>query len=42
VEYSLVNPLGYAVLDLLQAVAEWGDKYCRQVKVEEADVAFRG
>ena len=42
VEYSLVNPLGYAVLDLLQAVAEWGDKHCRQVKVEEADVAFRG
>ncbi|HEX5235031.1 MAG TPA: helix-turn-helix domain-containing protein [Silvibacterium sp.] len=27
VEYSLVNPLGYAVLELLRAIAEWGDKH---------------
>jgi DNA-binding HxlR family transcriptional regulator len=32
VEYSLSNPLGYAVLDLLQAVAEWGDKNYHQVR----------
>lgn len=25
VEYALANPLGYAVLDLLQAVANWAD-----------------
>jgi DNA-binding HxlR family transcriptional regulator len=35
VEYSLANPLGYAVLDLLQAVAEWGDRHCRQIKGRE-------
>jgi DNA-binding HxlR family transcriptional regulator len=27
VEYHLANPLGYAALDLLQAVAEWGGRY---------------
>jgi DNA-binding HxlR family transcriptional regulator len=27
VEYSLVSPLGYAVLELLKAIAEWGDKH---------------
>lgn len=25
VEYALANPLGYAVLDLLRAVADWAD-----------------
>jgi DNA-binding HxlR family transcriptional regulator len=32
VEYSLANPLGYAVLDMLQAVGEWGRRHCRPMK----------
>jgi DNA-binding HxlR family transcriptional regulator len=42
VEYALANPLGYAVLDLLQAVAEWGDRHCRQIKDDEAGCASKG
>lgn len=41
VEYSLSNPLGYAALDLLQAVAEWGDRNYRQFRDEDAGSAFR-
>jgi DNA-binding HxlR family transcriptional regulator len=35
VEYALANPLGFAVLDLLQAMAQWGDRNCRQMKGDE-------
>lgn len=31
VEYSLVNPLGYAVLELLKAIAEWGNKHRQSI-----------
>ena len=32
VEYSLVNPLGYAVLDLLKAIAEWETNIAKRLK----------
>lgn len=41
VEYSLSDSLGCAVLDLLQAVAEWGDRNYRQSRDEEAGPASR-
>jgi DNA-binding HxlR family transcriptional regulator len=31
VEYSLAKPLGYAVLNLLRAVAEWSDEHFNQI-----------
>jgi DNA-binding HxlR family transcriptional regulator len=36
VEYSLSDPLGHAVVELLQTVAEWGDKNYHQFKDENA------
>lgn len=45
VEYSLVNPLGYAVLELLKAIAEWGDKHRPSIeddKVRITNVTPRG
>lgn len=42
VEYSLANPIGYAVLDLLKAIAEWGDRHYRQMKDHETGVASKG
>lgn len=36
VEYSLAKPLGYAVLNLLRAVAEWGDEHFRQITSDAA------
>lgn len=36
VEYSLAKPLGYAVLDLLRAMAEWGDEHFNQVMSDAA------
>ena len=41
VEYTLAIPLGYEVLNLLQAVSEWGDKNCRQVP-SDIDMQDRG
>jgi DNA-binding HxlR family transcriptional regulator len=41
VEYSLANPLGYAVLNLLQAVAEWGDRHFREMKDEDVTLVSR-
>jgi DNA-binding HxlR family transcriptional regulator len=41
VEYSLSDSLGSAVLDLLQAVEEWGDKNYCQFRDEEAGSASR-
>ena len=38
VEYSLVNPLGYAVLELLKAIAEWGDKHCQPFEDDEVSL----
>jgi DNA-binding HxlR family transcriptional regulator len=45
VEYSLVNPLGYAVLELLKAIAQWGDKHRLSIednKVRITNVTPRG
>jgi len=42
VEYSLTNPRGHAVLRLLEMVAEWGDRHCRQMKCEESAFAPKG
>jgi DNA-binding HxlR family transcriptional regulator len=39
VEYSLATPLGYAVLELLKGIAEWGDK--RRQQIEEDEVRLR-
>jgi DNA-binding HxlR family transcriptional regulator len=38
VEYSLVNPLGYAVLELLKAIAEWGDKHRQPIEDDKASL----
>lgn len=38
VEYSLVNPLGYAVLELLKAIAEWGDKHRQSIEDDEVSL----
>jgi len=42
VEYSLANPVGYSVLDLLKAIAEWGDRHYPQMNDNETGVASRG
>lgn len=42
VEYSLANPIGHSVLDLLKAIAEWGDRHCPQMNDDEHGVASRG
>ena len=42
VEYSLANPIGYSVLDLLKAIAEWGDRHCPQMNDDETGVASSG
>lgn len=36
VEYSLAKPLGYAVLNLLRAVAEWSDEHFNQITSDAA------
>jgi DNA-binding HxlR family transcriptional regulator len=38
VEYSLVNPLGYAVLELLKAIAEWGGKHRQSIEDREVSL----
>lgn len=41
VEYSLSDPLGYAVLDLLEAMAERGEKIYRQIRDQQAGSVSR-
>lgn len=41
VEYSLANPIGHAVLDLLKAIAEWGDRQYPKMKDDETGVASK-
>lgn len=36
VEYSLARPLGHAVLNLLRAVAEWGDQHFNRITSDAA------
>jgi len=39
VEYSLASPIGYSVLNLLKAIAEWGDRHHQQMKDDEIGIA---
>lgn len=41
VEYSLSHPLGSAILDLLQTVAEWGDRNYPQFRHEKTHSAAK-
>ena len=33
-----MNPLGYAVLELLKAIAEWGQKHRQPIEDDEASL----